>query len=92
MNLEFAVIDWLDAVHHSGVSGTAEDLAELGPVRVQSSGFVVCEDEQSITLAVDYFFEHKTFREPSVYPKSMILRVDRYEYDLPVDPKKSEAV
>jgi len=77
MNKEIAVIHWIDTALERSDTFSEEDLKNVGLIKGVAVGIIIKEDNVSISLAMDWFYETKTYRTISTYPKSSISSIQR---------------
>jgi hypothetical protein len=69
------LIHWVDACIHGSETVSSTDASRLGLITCVSAGVLIHEDEEKITIGMDYFVDHDTFRTVQTYPKSGIVKV-----------------
>jgi len=79
MKKQFAIINWNDAAMHGTDQFTEKEAEKCGLMKGIAVGIIVKEDKESITLALDWFYEEKSYRQLSTYPKSGIQKIIRKE-------------
>ena len=77
MKKQFAIINWNDAAMHGTDQFTEKETEKCGLMKGIAVGIIVKEDKESITLALDWFYEEKSYRQLSTYPKSGIQKIIR---------------
>lgn len=79
---QFVVIEWIDSAMHGMSQRSREDAKrECGLIKGVSGGMLVHEDDQQITIALDWFPVEDEFRQIASYPKSGITKVTRKELE-----------
>ena len=79
---EVVLIHWTDASIHSQSDVIWEDdLSQCHLVDGLSAGILVREDDESITIATDWFYEEKNYRGCRTYPKSGITKIIRKDIE-----------
>lgn len=73
---QIAVIHWIDAALYG--SGSFNRADKFGLVKGYAAGLLIAEDDEKITLAMDWFYESNTVRNISTYPKSGIKKITRH--------------
>ena len=81
MKKQFAIITWTDAVMHGNSQFTEKEVEEFKLMEGVAVGILVKEDKESITLALDWFYENESYRQLSTYPKSGIHKIIRKEIE-----------
>lgn len=79
MKKQIAIINWTDASIEQTNSFSEDDLGNIGLVDGVAVGIIIKEDKKSISLAMDWFPNHKSYRSISTYPKSGIHKIIRKE-------------
>jgi len=79
---QYAVIHWTDASIEQTESFSEEDLKNVELVDGIAVGIIIKEDKKSISLATDWFPNHKSYRQIATYPKSGIHKIIRKDIDL----------
>lgn len=79
MKKQFAIIYWTDAAMHGLDQFTEKEVEKCGLMKGITAGVIAKEDKESITLALDWFYEEKSYRQLSTYPKSGIRKIVRRE-------------
>ena len=75
---QVVVIEWVDSAMHGTAQRSREEAKrECGLIKCVSAGMLVHEDDQQITIALDWFPEDDDFRQIASYPKSGITNVTR---------------
>ena len=77
MVTEIVILRWRDAGLHGQGTKWEEDLDSVGLVTLISAGILVKEDEDSLTLCMDWMSEEKSWRSLASYPKSGIKIIKR---------------
>ena len=72
---EIAIITWVDAAMHGDGTFWSEDIKNLKLMDGVAVGIIVAEDKESITLAMDWFYNVGSFRQLHTYPKSGITNL-----------------
>ena len=79
MKKQFAIINWTDCAMHGLDSFTQREVEKLGLIDGVAVGIIAKEDKESITLALDWFYDEGSYRQLSTYPKSGIHKIIRKE-------------
>jgi len=87
--MEVVIIKWRDASLHGQGTKFEEDIEDLGLITLITAGVVVKEDDEAITLCMDFSPEQISYRSCGTYPKSCFKIIKRVkipkEYE-PVSP------
>lgn len=83
-----AIIYWTDASIHGTEQLSRSGWASANLVNGISTGIVIKEDKQSITVGMDFFYRSgkddlDEFRTAQTYPKSGISKIKRVKIDVP---------
>lgn len=88
LHTEFVMVSWNDA--HSPSAGDSYTKTSVGEVHgslpVLTSGWLLREDAEGITVAAEWYVEEATFRGLTHIPAGMVREVLRLK--LPRDKKK----
>ena len=80
MTKQLAIITWVDAAMHGTDSLTQEEVnKECHLIEGVAVGVIAKEDKESITLAMDWFYNEGTYRQTHTYPKSGITKLIKKE-------------
>jgi hypothetical protein len=78
---QFVLIYWKDAAMEGTEQMSRKTIVkECGLIKGISGGILVNEDKDKVTIAVDWFHEHDSFRQISSIPKSGIYKIVRYYF------------
>lgn len=72
---EIAIVTWIDAALHGDDTIFQDDLHKCHLVDGVAVGIIVKEDKESITLAMDWFYNEYSYRQLHTYPKSGITKL-----------------
>lgn len=75
MKKEIAILTWSDAAMHGDGTFWKEDFDKFHLIDGIAVGIVVKEDKESITLAMDWFYNENSYRQVHTYPKSGITKL-----------------
>lgn len=88
MKKDIAIITWTDAAMHGSDSLNQQQVdEECGLIEGVAVGVIAKEDKVSITLAMDWFYNEKTYRQLHTYPKSGIHKIIRKSLITPTKGK-----
>ena len=77
MKKQFAIINWTDAAIEGTNTFFEKDLEDVGLINGIAMGIIIKEDKKSISLAMDWFPDSKSYRQIATYPKSGIHKIIR---------------
>ena len=70
--MKIALINWTDTCIHGDQTSVTADDKDLRPIEGVSSGLLVKQDGEGITIALDYFAADNTFRNAVTYSQKQI--------------------
>jgi len=79
---QLIILHWTDAAIEGAETIYERDLENVGLIEGIAVGVFVKEDKKSITLAIDWFYEHNSYRQVATYPKSGIHKIIRKDINL----------
>ena len=77
--MTIVIVDWVDSASHGDrtqYKGTEKELRALTGL---SAGLLVREDEESLSIAMDWFKEIEEYRTVTTIPKCSVKRIQRIE-------------
>jgi len=85
--MEVVIIKWRDASLHGQQTKFEEDIEDLGLITLITAGVVVKENDEAITLCMDFAPEQTSWRSCQTYPKSCFKIIKRIKI-----PKKFDTL
>ena len=70
--MNIVIFRWKDSSLHGQITKFSDDVEGLGRITLVSSGIVVKQDDEEITLCMDYSPTEISWRSCQSYPKSCI--------------------
>ncbi len=70
--MKIVIFRWKDASLHGQTTKFYDDISSLGLVTLISCGIVVSQDDEQITICMDWYAGDTSYRSCQSYPKSNI--------------------
>jgi hypothetical protein len=77
--MTIVIIDWTDSASHGDRTQYKGDEKELRALTGVSAGLLVRENDESLSIAMDWFEEIKEYRTLMTVPKCSVSRIQRIE-------------
>lgn len=76
MDLKIAIIKWIDSSYFDCVNKDLDDKKNIEPRVLFSSGFLVCEEDNFVSICQDFEYENEMKRLVMSIPKVSIQQIE----------------